>query len=79
MVCTQHDKRQRAIRLHFAGSGPFAAEIYSDDPSAPEHPEKLRIERIEISGSQTIRAMLAPAGGHFIRLTPLNQTGGVSL
>lgn len=65
--------RELSIPLNFVGAGSFVAEIYSDDLNAPAQPEKLIFQRLEATASDTIRAALAAAGGHVIRLTPVRQ------
>ncbi len=70
---TDSSPRELFVPLHFIGSGQFIAEIYRDDPAAPEQPEKLLIERHDVTAADTLPIALAPAGGHVIRLTPLER------
>lgn len=62
--------RELAILLDFVGPGPFLAEVYADDLDTPEDPSSVTFRRLEVSSVDTIKAHLAPAGGHVIRLTP---------
>ncbi len=68
---TDSSPRELTIPLDFVGPGKFVAEVYADDLEAPDQPSKLTIRRFEVSSGDTIRAALAPAGGHVIRLTPV--------
>jgi alpha-glucosidase len=66
---TDEASRKLTIPLDFVGSGRFVAEVYADDLRADE-PSKLTSRRLQVSAADTIRAELAPAGGHVIRLVP---------
>lgn len=61
--------RELTIPLNFLGAGTFSAEVYSDDPVAPDQPSKLIRRQIKVTSTDSIRAVLAAAGGHVIRLT----------
>ncbi|MBA3669840.1 MAG: glycoside hydrolase family 97 protein [Sphingomonas sp.] len=67
---TDGSARQISIPLRFIGNGNFTAEIYSDDPAAPDQPTKLLRETRNVTSADTIHAGLASAGGHIIQLTP---------
>ncbi|MPY87468.1 MAG: glycoside hydrolase family 97 protein [Luteitalea sp.] len=63
--------RELTIPLDFVGPGRFVAEINADDLHAPDDPSTLTFRRLQVTAADTIRAELAPAGGHVIRLTPV--------
>lgn len=63
--------RELTIPLKFIGPGKFVAVVYADDPASPDQPSKLLLRQIEVTAADTLRAALAPAGGHVIRLTPV--------
>ena len=71
---TDGNARELSIPLSFLGAGRFVAEIYCDDLTAPDQPERLISLQREVTSSDTIQAALAPAGGHVIRLSPRNTT-----
>lgn len=65
---TDERPRSLTIPLDFAGPGRFIAEVYADDLDARDEPSRITFRRIEVSSADTIRADMAPAGGHVIRL-----------
>ena len=67
---TDSAARELTIPLRFLPAGDFIAEIYADDPAAPESPAKVIHEKFLVSANDSVSAKLAPAGGHVIRLTP---------
>lgn len=67
---TDSRAREITVPLDFAGPGRFTAEIFGDDPDASDEPSTLTFRSLEVSAADTIRAYLAPAGGHLIRLRP---------
>ncbi|MGH7576227.1 MAG: glycoside hydrolase family 97 catalytic domain-containing protein, partial [Longimicrobiales bacterium] len=67
---TDSRAREITVPLDFAGPGRFTAEIFGDDPDAPNDPSTLTFRSLEVSAADTVRAYLAPAGGHLIRLRP---------
>jgi alpha-glucosidase len=68
---TDSSPRQLAIPLDFLGPEQFVAEVYADDLDAPDQPSKLMIRRLQVVARDALRADLAPAGGHVVRLTPV--------
>ncbi|HVN82620.1 MAG TPA: glycoside hydrolase family 97 protein [Terriglobia bacterium] len=68
---TDSNPRELTIPLDFIGPGKFVADVYADDLDSPDQPSKLTIRRLHVSSGDTLRAALAPAGGHVIRLTPV--------
>lgn len=75
---TDGSARQISVPLRFIGNGNFTAEIYSDDPAAPDQPTKLLRETMNVTSADTIHAGLASAGGHIIQLTPGRMAAGAS-
>lgn len=65
---TDERPRSQTIPLDFAGPGRFIAEVYADDLDARDEPSRMTFRRLEVSSADTIRADMAPAGGHVIRL-----------
>jgi len=66
---TDSSARRIPILLNFIGPGKFIAEVYADDPAAPHQPAKLVQRQFKVTSADTIDAVLAPAGGHAVRLT----------
>ncbi len=70
---TDGEAREVDLRLAFLGPGDHVAEIYSD-PSDPKAPATALIEERSIVDAATvIRARLAPAGGHAMRITAASK------
>ena len=67
---TDSSSREVTIPLDVIGPGTFDAEVYADDLEVRDRPSALAVRRLHVIRSDTIRARLAPAGGHVIRLTP---------
>src|SRR5262245_483651 len=67
---TDGSQQELTIPLNFLGPGKYIAEIWADDPDAPDQPSKLILRKLEVTSADTIRAALAHAGGHVVRLTP---------
>jgi len=68
---TDGSARELSLSLNFIGPGKFSAEVYADDPATPEQPTKLVRRQFKATSAVTVRAVLAAAGGHVIRLTPV--------
>jgi len=66
---TDSSARKLSVPLNFIGPGKFIAEVYADDPRAPDQPTKLIRRQLKVTAADTIPAVLAAAGGHVIRLT----------
>ena len=64
---TDGTARTVAVPLRFLGPGTFAAEVYADDPGALPN---VRRETRRVTAADVVRARLAPAGGHAMRITP---------
>lgn len=69
---TDENARVLDISLDFLDSGDYVAHIYSDSPDAHylENPKPVDIDRVIVSSSDVITAVLAPGGGIAIRITP---------
>jgi alpha-glucosidase len=62
--------RELSISLKFLGPGKYTAEVWADDRDALDQPSKLVFRQSEVTSADTIKAALAPSGGHILRLTP---------
>ncbi len=68
---TDCSPRELTLPLDFVRHGKFVAEVYADDLDAPNQPSKLTVRRLQVTSADSIRAVLAPAGGQVIHLTPV--------
>jgi alpha-glucosidase len=68
---TDGSPRHMAIPLDFLGPGRFIAEVYGDDLNARDQPSTLTFRQRQVAAGDTIQADLGPAGGHVIRLSPV--------
>ena len=73
---TDSSPRELFLPLRFLGGEKYVAEIYCDDPAAPEHPEKVVIQQQEVTNADTIKITLLQAGGHVVRLTSAHDAAG---
>ncbi len=71
-IMTDGSARTVNVPLRFLGGGTYVAEVYADDPKAPQ--AQVRHERSFVSSSDVIRAAMAPAGGYAMRLSPAPVT-----
>jgi alpha-glucosidase len=62
--------RELNIPLSFLPEGKFTAEIYADGPDAAQFPKNLAIEKKDVDRKLRLKALLAPGGGHAIRIHP---------
>ena len=61
--------REVSIPLAFLPAGvEYAAEIWSDGPE--EQPAVALRRQVAVTSADAISAILSPAGGHLVRLTP---------
>lgn len=67
---TDGSARQLDIPMRFLGKGRYRAKVYADDLSMPDEPSRVTIQDRSFSSADTIKAALAPAGGHVVVLTP---------
>lgn len=67
---TDWSARELEIPLSFLGGGRYAAEIYADAPDAGVNPKKVVIEKRMVERGMTLKARLAPGGGHCMRIVP---------
>jgi alpha-glucosidase len=65
---TDGSARELTIPLSFLGRGKFVAEIYSDDSTHPDKPAALLARTEKVTAADTMKAKLAPAGGHIVHL-----------
>lgn len=70
---TDSAARNLDIPLRFLPAGKYRAEIYADDTAQLNQPTNLICRQMEVTREDTIPAMLAPAGGHILRLTPVHK------
>lgn len=70
---TNEEARTLPIRLDFLDLGTsYTATLYEDAPDAhfKTHREAYRIRRLKVKHGDTIEAVMAPGGGHCVRLVP---------
>jgi alpha-glucosidase len=67
---TDREPRNMSIPLDFLGGGRFRAVIYRDDLTAPH---KLAKENKTMAAGEVVQALLAPAGGLLIHVSPLTR------
>ena len=66
---TDGTPRDLKIPLTFLGDGTFTAEVWADDPAAG--PNGVTRETKHVRSADVLSATLAPAGGHVVRVKPL--------
>jgi alpha-glucosidase len=71
-LASMGDEQARTLRipLDFLPAGRYHAEIWADAYEAADFPDRLMKQERVVSAQDTLTAVLAPAGGHIVRLTP---------
>jgi alpha-glucosidase len=71
-VASMGDEQRRTLQipLGFLPAGSYRAEIWADDYGAAEFPDRLMKQARTVTAADTLAAVMAPAGGHIVRLTP---------
>jgi alpha-glucosidase len=68
---TDWTPRQLKIPLDFLGSGNYEATIWADAADANENPASLTRTTRTVTRANSIKATMAPGGGHVIHLRPV--------
>lgn len=73
-VASMSDERARNLELDlsFLGNGTYRAEIWADAYEAAEFPDRLMKQERQVTASDRLPVSMAPAGGHIVRLTPVD-------
>lgn len=68
---TDENPRTLQISLDFLGSGEYQAEIWADAYEATDYPDRLMKQMRTVTAVDTVEAVLAPGGGHVMRIAPV--------